>query len=114
MVKKIRELCKEKKTSIHKLEQQLGYGNGVIGRWDKSVPSYERLSAVAAALGVSVDYLTDESKKNPAPTISESGTSGSEAKRKLVETIMKSNMDDEQANLWQRLIEKAEKDEIEE
>jgi transcriptional regulator with XRE-family HTH domain len=75
MVKKIRELCKEKKTSIHKLEQQLGYGNGVIGRWDKSVPSYERLSAVAAALGVSVDYLTDESKKNPAPTISEGETS---------------------------------------
>lgn len=60
MLDKIKALCKEKKTSISKLEKQLGFGNGVIGRWDKSVPSYERLAAVANALDVPVAYLTGE------------------------------------------------------
>ncbi len=60
MLDKIKVLCKEKKTSIFKLEKQLGFGNGVIGRWDKSVPSYERLAAVANALDVPVSYLTGE------------------------------------------------------
>lgn len=74
MLDKIKALCKEKKTSISKLEKQLGFGNGVIGRWDKSVPSYERLAAVANALDVQVSYLTGETddpsagiKKDPIP-----------------------------------------------
>ena len=74
MLDKIKVLCKEKKTSISKLEKQLGFGNGVIGRWDKSVPSYERLAAVANALDVPVSYLTGETgdpsagiKKDPIP-----------------------------------------------
>lgn len=78
MLDKIKALCKEKKTSISKLEKQLGFGNGVIGRWDKSVPSYERLAAVANALDVPVAYLTGETddpsagiKKEPAPKRSE-------------------------------------------
>ncbi len=71
MVDKIRELCKQNGTSIFKLEKQLGFGNGVIGRWDKAVPNYERLSAVASALGVTVAELTGETdemgiKKEPA------------------------------------------------
>ena len=78
MIDKIKALCKERKTSISKLEKQLGFGNGVIGRWDKSVPSYERLAAVANALDVPVSYLTGETddpsagiKKEPAPKRSE-------------------------------------------
>ncbi len=71
MVDKIRELCKKNGTSIFKLEKQLGFGNGVIGRWDKAVPNYERLSAVASALGVTVAELTGEAdekgiKKSPS------------------------------------------------
>lgn len=74
MLDKIKALCKEKKTSISKLEKQFGFGNGVIGRWDKSVPSYERLAEVANALDVPVSYLTGETddpsagiKKDPIP-----------------------------------------------
>lgn len=71
MVDKIREFCKKNGTSIFKLEKQLGFGNGVIGRWDKAVPNYERLSAVASALGVTVAELTGEAdekgiKKSPS------------------------------------------------
>lgn len=67
MVSKIRELCKKNKTSIAALERQLGFGNGVIGRWDKSVPNYDRLCAVADALGVTVSELTGDegAKKDP-------------------------------------------------
>lgn len=60
MLDKIKALCKEKKTSISKLEKQLGFGNGVIGRWDKSVPNYANLSAVANALETTIAYLTGE------------------------------------------------------
>lgn len=56
MLDKIKALCKEKKTSISKLEKQLGFGNGVIGRWDKSVPSYERLPQLLTSL--MCQYLT--------------------------------------------------------
>lgn len=73
MVSKIRELCKKNKTSIAALERQLGFGNGVIGRWDKSIPNYDRLSAVADALGVTVSELTgDEGIKN-SPAVSGEG-----------------------------------------
>ena len=90
MLDKIKALCKEKKTSISKLEKQLGFGNGVIGRWDKSVSSYERLAAVANALDVPVSYLTGETddpsagiKKGPIP---KDGAVGSE-KQKLLDAL---------------------------
>ena len=66
MVERIRELCKQRGTSITKLEQSLGFGNGVIGRWSKSKPSYDRIEKVANALEVSVSYIvgdTDQTKK---------------------------------------------------
>lgn len=73
MVDKIRELCKKNGTSIYKLEKQLGFGNGTIGKWAKAPksPPYAKLTAVATALGVPVTELTGEAapaaKKEPAP-----------------------------------------------
>lgn len=100
MLDKIKALCKEKKTSISKLEKQLGFGNGVIGRWDKSVPSYERLAAVANALDVPVAYLTGETddpsagiKKDPIPK----GEAVSQEKQLLLDTI--DGLSDEQKEL---------------
>ena len=78
MLDKIKALCKEKKTSVAKLEKQLGFGNGVIGRWDKSVPSYERLAAVASALDVSVAYLTGETD-DPSAGVKEERPADGEA-----------------------------------
>lgn len=78
MIDKIKALCKEKKTSVAKLEKQLGFGNGVIGRWDKSVPSYERLAAVASALDVSVAYLTGETD-DPSAGVKEERPADGEA-----------------------------------
>lgn len=86
MLDKIKVLCKEKKTSIAKLEKQLGFGNGVIGRWDKSVPSYERLAAVANALDVSVDYLTGETD-DPSAGIKKDPTREGEVVSPVVQEI---------------------------
>lgn len=62
MVEKIKALCKEKGTSMYKLEKELNLGNGTIGKWGKNgrVPNYANLSAVASALGVTVAELTGE------------------------------------------------------
>lgn len=45
---------------MYKLEKELGFGNGTIGKWGKNgrVPNYANLLAVANALGVTVDDLT--------------------------------------------------------
>ena len=71
-VENIRALCKKRGTSLAALERSLGFGNGVIAWWEpaKSYPPYDRVSAVAAALGVSIEELTGE--KVPA-SVSESG-----------------------------------------
>ena len=110
MLDKIKALCKEKKTSISKLEKQLGFGNGVIGRWDKSVPSYERLAAVANALDVPVSYLTGETddpsagiKKDPIP---KDGAEGS-AKQKLLDAL--DGLSDSQIEKLIGIIEEAKK-----
>ena len=110
MLDKIKALCKEKKTSISKLEKQLGFGNGVIGRWDKSVPSYERLAAVANALDVPVSYLTGETedpsagiKKGPVPKDEVVGS----AKQKLLDAL--DGLSDSQIEKLIGIIEEAKK-----
>ena len=110
MLDKIKALCKEKKTSISKLEKQLGFGNGVIGRWDKSVPSYERLAAVANALDVPVSYLTGETddpsagiKKDPVPKDEAVGS----AKQKLLDAL--DGLSDSQVEKLIGIIEEAKK-----
>lgn len=61
-VERVRDLCKEQKTSITKLEAQLDFSNGYIGKWAKrpSSPPYEKLTSIAQALGVTVEELTGE------------------------------------------------------
>lgn len=110
MLDKIKALCREKKTSISKLEKQLGFGNGVIGRWDKSVPSYERLAAVANALDVPVAYLTGETddpgagiKKDPIPK----DEVVSSAKQKLLDAL--DGLSDSQIEKLIGIIEEAKK-----
>lgn len=68
MVKRIRSLCKEKGTSLTKLEAELGFGNGTIGKWAKfnREPKYVHVKAIADYFGVSVSELTGEQKETPS------------------------------------------------
>lgn len=68
---RIKEICKERGISLSKIEKEIGLGNGTIGKWGKNgrTPTYDRISAVAEYLGVSVSDLTGEEEiKNPAST----------------------------------------------
>ena len=65
----IRQLCFDNHISIHKLEQALGFGNGTIKRWEKSIPQADRLALVATYFNVPVESLMGDSmpeqKENP-------------------------------------------------
>ena len=54
---RIIQLCREKGISARQLEMQLGFSNGYIRtKREREYPT-DRLSKIANALGVSVDYL---------------------------------------------------------
>ena len=55
MVDRIKALAKEKKVSISFIEQSVGIGNGIIGKWKKQSPSCDKLKLVA-------DYLNTDRK----------------------------------------------------
>lgn len=67
-VNNIREVCKERKTSLAEVERALNIGNGVIARWEngKKYPPIDKIKAVADHLKVPVSRLTGETE-NPPP-----------------------------------------------
>lgn len=69
LYEKIKELAKQKNISIRQIEENLNWGNGVIGRWKKAKPSYDKLEAIADYFNVTVDYLLgrEELKKTNKP-----------------------------------------------
>ena len=58
MYNKIKILCKEKGTSVHAMEKELGFGGGTISRWKNSKPGLEKILKIANYLDVSVEFLT--------------------------------------------------------
>ena len=73
MVDRIRRLCKEQGKSLFSLEQECGFGNGTVNKWDKNSPSVAKVLAVADALDVPLSYLIGEdTEKKPTP-VSEDG-----------------------------------------
>lgn len=61
MYGKIKVLCKSRGISISKLESDLGFSQGSICKWDKSIPSILKAKQVADKLGVTVDDLIEQS-----------------------------------------------------
>lgn len=66
LYEKIKLLAKEKNISIRKLEEDLGYGNGTIRRWETTSPGFDKVEKVADYFGVTTDYLSGRNpeKKN--------------------------------------------------
>ena len=60
----VQGLCQEKGITIAALERALDFGNGTIRKWDKTIPSGDRLSKVADYFDVSVDYLLGREPKS--------------------------------------------------
>lgn len=54
---KIKKICKEKGLSVTYVEKKSELGNGLISKWNDSVPSVANLKKVASILEVTVDEL---------------------------------------------------------
>lgn len=83
-VERIKMLCKERHTSVAKMERELGFGNGYISNLRRDTLPYERLVAVADYLGVSPEYLTTGDNETPAPT---DGDGLNDIQRQLIDLI---------------------------
>lgn len=68
----LEQLIKEQGLSNYRLSKIIGCSQTSIANWisGKNAPSYEKISDLADALGVSVEYLQGSEKK---PTISQDG-----------------------------------------
>ncbi len=63
-VRNIRNICKEKGISISQVENDLGWSPGLISRWSKACPSFEKVAAIVAYLDITFESLLE---KDPAP-----------------------------------------------
>lgn len=57
LVENIKSEAIKKRTTIPKIEKELGFGKGSMYNWDKNSPSIDKIQKVADYFKVSVDYL---------------------------------------------------------
>lgn len=62
---RIKSLAEKRGMGLATIDSALGFGNGTIGKWGKSVPSADKLKTVADYFGVTVDYLLTGEEKEP-------------------------------------------------
>lgn len=70
LVEFVRVSCKNKNSSITKMEKDLNFANGTVGKWanGKRYPPKDKLSLVADFLQISIEELMgEEQKEKPAP-----------------------------------------------
>lgn len=72
LVEFIRVSCKSRNSSITKMEKDLSFANGTVGKWanGKRYPPKDKLSLVADFLQISIEDLMgqdSEQKEKPAP-----------------------------------------------
>ena len=70
-VERVRQLCKERKIPVYRLEKDLGYANGYINQLRKGVFPADRLLEIANYFSVSVDFLMTGSETEKAPALTE-------------------------------------------
>lgn len=60
----IKAVAKTKGKSIYRIEKDLGFSNGSISKWDRSMPGADSLQAVADYLGTTPQYLLRLAKED--------------------------------------------------
>ena len=70
-VERVRQLCKERKIPVYRLEKDLGYANGYINQLRKGVFPADRLLEIANYFSVSVDFLMTGVEPEKAPALTE-------------------------------------------
>lgn len=67
LINNIRDLCKNNKVSISKLEADLLLSPGLISRWNKNMPSLDKIADIADYFGVTIDELLGRSSRSTGP-----------------------------------------------
>lgn len=103
LVEFIRVSCKNRNSSITKMEKDLSFANGTVGKWanGKRYPPKDKLSLVADFLQISIEELMgqdSEQKEKPAP-----GGSELDAKAQATLDKMKKLSPEQQAAFWDML-----------
>ena len=62
-VERVKQICKERKIPISRLEKDLGFSNGYIGQLKKGSFPADRLSKIASYLDLSAEYRMNGSEK---------------------------------------------------
>ena len=63
ILEKIRILAAEKGVSLAQFERDCGFSKNSVVKWDKNMPSGDKLLRAAQYFGVSVDYLMGNSEE---------------------------------------------------
>ena len=65
----VNKLCKERKTTITRMSEEIGLSNAAATSWKKgSVPKLSTIKKISEYFGVSVEYLMgEEEQKKPTP-----------------------------------------------
>lgn len=58
----IKQLANKKDVSVAHLERELNLSHGSISKWNKSDPTATTLQKVASYLGVTTDFILNQSK----------------------------------------------------
>lgn len=59
---KIKELAKSKKIPIYKIEEECGFAQGSISRWNEINPAFDKVVKVANYLEVPIASLIEDEK----------------------------------------------------
>ena len=59
----IKDVAANQGVSIYRIEKELEFPNGLISKWNKSIPSASNLAKVAKYLGVTTEKLLGDGQK---------------------------------------------------
>ena len=59
----VKQIAAKNNKSIYQIEHDLQLSNGMISKWDKSMPRADALQSVADYLGVTTQYLFNLARK---------------------------------------------------
>lgn len=85
MVETIRDLCKQKKIAISRLEKDLNYGNGYLNPKKATTVDSTRLKEIANYLDVPIEMLYGKEKEEPTTV---AGDELSDDQRLLIDKLL--------------------------
>lgn len=59
----IKSISNDKHITIHRIERDLNLTNGLISKWDNSMPRADTLQNVADYLGVTTTFILNKSRE---------------------------------------------------